>query len=237
MNIESENRGTVDVKSSKHPVFEVTALSKYFALALFIAMPFIGGWVGYQSAPSKIAEVKEGIVKKTSTATVPNSLEKKYKKTFLEGDIPFDWSELSVSETIVKKGESLTFSSVRYSFSSEAIQFGDGAWEQVDFYYLGEGVAEELIATAKQEDGVQVNESTLGGTQTVVIQYPLDNDEVTKAGTGGTTYITAIPEDQRHHSSHPTHLLIRKWALGDEVFEENFRQYLDTADFTKLFNQ
>lgn len=33
---------------------QVTPLSKYLALFIFIAMPFVGGWVGYNYAPAKI---------------------------------------------------------------------------------------------------------------------------------------------------------------------------------------
>ena len=32
---------------------KVTPLSKYLAMILFIAMPFIGGWIGYRYAPEK----------------------------------------------------------------------------------------------------------------------------------------------------------------------------------------
>ncbi len=34
-----------------HPVRQVTSLSKYLALALFVTLPFIGAYVGYQFAP------------------------------------------------------------------------------------------------------------------------------------------------------------------------------------------
>ncbi len=37
----------------------VTPLSKYFALSLFIAMPFIGGWVGYTYAPGKVIVIEK----------------------------------------------------------------------------------------------------------------------------------------------------------------------------------
>jgi hypothetical protein len=39
-------------------LFCVTPLSKYLAMALFVAMPFLGGWVGYQYAPVQIIEVE-----------------------------------------------------------------------------------------------------------------------------------------------------------------------------------
>jgi hypothetical protein len=36
---------------------QVTPLSKYLALALFIIMPFLGGWIGYSYAPVELVEV------------------------------------------------------------------------------------------------------------------------------------------------------------------------------------
>lgn len=48
----------VKEKSSLHTV---TPLSKYLAIALFITLPFVGGWIGYQYAPEKIVEVEKVI--------------------------------------------------------------------------------------------------------------------------------------------------------------------------------
>lgn len=45
------------VKTSK--LNTVTPLSKYLALALFVALPFMGGWIGYTYAPEKIVEVEK----------------------------------------------------------------------------------------------------------------------------------------------------------------------------------
>ncbi len=39
------------------PLHKVTPLSKYLALALFISMPFIGGWIGYTYAPEEIVSI------------------------------------------------------------------------------------------------------------------------------------------------------------------------------------
>jgi hypothetical protein len=36
---------------------QVTPLSKYLAMALFVMMPFIGGWIGYKFAPERIIEI------------------------------------------------------------------------------------------------------------------------------------------------------------------------------------
>lgn len=37
---------------------QVTPLSKYLAMALFIILPFLGGWIGYMFAPEKVVEVE-----------------------------------------------------------------------------------------------------------------------------------------------------------------------------------
>ena len=43
---------------------KVTSFSKYFALILFIILPFVGGWIGYTYAPEKIVEVEKIVIKK-----------------------------------------------------------------------------------------------------------------------------------------------------------------------------
>ena len=45
----------------KHPVHQVTPVSKYLAMALFIILPFVGGYVGYQLAPERVIEVEKVI--------------------------------------------------------------------------------------------------------------------------------------------------------------------------------
>lgn len=49
---------------SKNRLNVVTTFSKHFALALFIVMPFIGGFVGYTYAPIKIVEVDRVVLQK-----------------------------------------------------------------------------------------------------------------------------------------------------------------------------
>lgn len=47
------------MSKEKHPVFRVTEFSKYFALTLFVAMPFVGGWIGYTYAPEKVVNIEK----------------------------------------------------------------------------------------------------------------------------------------------------------------------------------
>jgi len=232
--MEPEN---IEVKQESY-LHQVTPLSKYLAMALFIAMPFVGGWIGYMYSSKKVVEVDRIVVENVPVQLgIEVSSGQNYKKTFLGGEVPANWSELSVSESIVQKGEPLLFTNLRYSIAPYAIEFGDGAWSQIDFYYLAEGVSDEIINDASQWEGTQISSSTLGGRSSLVIQYPIDNGEVTKAGTGGTDYIIEISvEDQSRYPGQPTHLLIRKWARGDEMFEKDFQHYLETTDLSSSFN-
>ncbi|MCU0678699.1 MAG: hypothetical protein MUF19_03925 [Candidatus Pacebacteria bacterium] len=60
MNPEIEDKVTTEVIIKKHPIFEVTPLSKYLALALFIIMPFIGALVGYNVSSLETAQMEAG---------------------------------------------------------------------------------------------------------------------------------------------------------------------------------
>jgi hypothetical protein len=51
----------------KHPVNKITPLSKYLAMALFVLMPFIGGYIGYTLSSETVVETERIIeVEKTS---------------------------------------------------------------------------------------------------------------------------------------------------------------------------
>jgi hypothetical protein len=75
------------------PLTKVTPLSKYLAMALFIILPFVGGYIGYMYAPEKVVEVvKEvevgGIVEvpqSTQSEIVTYSLRANYKPPLDEG--------------------------------------------------------------------------------------------------------------------------------------------------------
>jgi hypothetical protein len=56
------------------PLKKVTPLSKYLALALFVVLPFIGGWIGYVYAPERVVEI-EKVVKLEKSAVEEKSNE------------------------------------------------------------------------------------------------------------------------------------------------------------------
>jgi len=88
----------VEQKSSLH---QVTPLSKYLAMALFVILPFVGGYVGYNYAPEKVVESitfkspnevfeskgineNENTVASNESIIFPNSQE-------LSIELPVDW--------------------------------------------------------------------------------------------------------------------------------------------------
>ena len=49
---------TVVTEVKKNPLFVVTPLSKYLAMIIFIAMPFVGAYIGYRLVPGKIIYIE-----------------------------------------------------------------------------------------------------------------------------------------------------------------------------------
>ena len=54
--MEQENNQPEPQVQTQNQLNTVTPLSKYLAMALFIVLPFIGGWIGYTYAPEKVVE-------------------------------------------------------------------------------------------------------------------------------------------------------------------------------------
>ena len=55
------------------PLHTVTPLSKYLAMALFIALPFVGGWIGYAYAPEKVVEIEKIITVESEQKSTTSS--------------------------------------------------------------------------------------------------------------------------------------------------------------------
>ncbi|MCA9360691.1 hypothetical protein H6785_01750 [Candidatus Nomurabacteria bacterium] len=60
---------TVEVKKVSR-LHTITPLSKYLAMALFIILPFVGGYVGYSFAPEKVTEIEKIVVKEVEKEVV-----------------------------------------------------------------------------------------------------------------------------------------------------------------------
>jgi len=60
-------------RGEKSNFTQVTPLSKYLAMTLFILIPFIGGWVGYYYAPEKTVKIVE--IEKILVTDIENSID------------------------------------------------------------------------------------------------------------------------------------------------------------------
>lgn len=49
---------------------QVTSLSKYLAMLLFVLLPFLGGYIGYVYAPLKVVEVEQVVYRPVLTERV-----------------------------------------------------------------------------------------------------------------------------------------------------------------------
>jgi len=79
----------------------VTPLAKYLAMALFVALPFIGGWIGYTYMPEKVVEVEK--VKVSN-----NNSEPQHNTDVLQERIDILSLENKKMALLVKKLQSIT---------------------------------------------------------------------------------------------------------------------------------
>lgn len=99
-------------------MFKVTPFSKYLALALFVALPFIGGWIGYQYAPEKIVEVERVVTEEASTDVndwaLPSNTPRNDTQNSLNNQVE-DRQLFTISSSSLKAGWD-TYRSERYNF-------------------------------------------------------------------------------------------------------------------------
>jgi hypothetical protein len=79
----------------------VTPFSKYLAMALFVILPFVGGWIGYTFAPEKVVEIERVVeVEKEVLVEVPT--QKPTNEFIFSTDVSEDiilFDELEVGQT------------------------------------------------------------------------------------------------------------------------------------------
>ena len=87
----------------------VTPFSKYLALALFVALPFVGGWVGYHYAPEKIVEVEKVVEVEKENPEVGDDplneyVDSEYQFSFkTRKDFEFEYDELLNVERVTMR--------------------------------------------------------------------------------------------------------------------------------------
>jgi len=97
------------------PLFRVTTVSKYFALALVVALPFIGGLVGYTYAPEKVVEIEKVIyLENDSEDTVLQSADEG-----TDSLTSYDVSERITLEIKPLSSKTLTFDVGAYRYATD----------------------------------------------------------------------------------------------------------------------
>lgn len=186
----------------------VTWYSKILAVVLFVILVCsafcFGVWYDKQASPQ------------SSNA---------YKVAVFGGEVPSNWNVfLQLSSDIATSTDALTHAAYLYaSIAPEPIEFGDGAFDQVDFYLIDAHTKQQLITGRSG-----VSTTTIGHMPVTMIQYRTDNGEIDKNGTGGRDYIV------QSYVNPNTFLLITDWSQGDDDFESSLQHFLKTIDLRNI---
>jgi len=79
-------------------IHQVTPLSKYLAMALFIVLPFVGAYLGYTLAPGKVVEVEKEVISEAETENKTPGFKSDTELTY--ADIPGGDSRIPYQEFI-----------------------------------------------------------------------------------------------------------------------------------------
>jgi hypothetical protein len=130
--MEPQTQNMVETKPI-NPLFQVTRYSKYLALLLFIILPFIGAWVGYQYALStNVLDVM--VIQPESTKLV--------SQPELISDTPTQVSESEISDSLEKYSDSE--SSVEFTYPKA----------KIDILSLNQPGVGSLVEILKDDNGV-----------------------------------------------------------------------------------
>lgn len=175
--------------------------------------------------------------KDVATETTDNSTTKVaavFKTVSRGGDftfsVPNTWSVYLGRDDEVPT-DSLSFPLL--SVGSKDVSQSDINWTQVDFSFSQGDIAARLVAEAKAKNSIGWTQEKVGGVTADVYTDPLDNNEVTKDGTGGKTYYLSLADKNvTANATRVKTMVIRKQAQGDTTFENSFKHLLESFNFT-----
>lgn len=147
-----EQNGAIEARPSS--LHTVTPLSKYLAMALFVILPFIGGWIGYTYAPEKIIKVEKTVlIEQEQSIPIPdnstNNIEVDDTRGYLARNI--------LTELVSPSGNTLTLveydNAPRYTHSCKDFFMTEEQREQgnVGILPLVKRSCEILITTPEKE--------------------------------------------------------------------------------------
>lgn len=141
-------------------------------------------------------------------------------------DIPSSWSSIVNSNEInydEDPSEPYYYNKPIASFAPDSVTYTDSHGTQIDIY----GSAYDLTKQFEnKEPGQKYYEITVGGIKGLEIIEPLDNGEVTKAGSGGTIIVLRLTNNETYKT-----IIIHKQFLGSTEFENNFKQIISSVKF------
>jgi hypothetical protein len=138
---------TEDVQDTRSQLNKVTPLSKYLAMGLFVALPFLGGWIGYTYAPEKIVQVDRIIEVEKITEVVTGDIlleedelypirltTKQLASQYIIGANHHDWTIISTTSDESGYSRTVEFESEsNFLTGTLSIQYD---WQQSGSYYL-----------------------------------------------------------------------------------------------------
>ncbi len=155
-----------------------------------------------------------------------------YKEThFFNIKVPSTWSVFEGKNfTVNSKEDLLSTEYMALSFSPRVVSISDGAYEQVDFYFITPTLFDEKMKEVKLS-GLQTSTGLVGGHKAIIIHYPLDSTGIpNKDFTGGTDYYIQIDNNSIYTQS-GNYLYIRNWSKGSDVFDEGIKVFLQSIHF------
>lgn len=187
---------------------QVTPLSKYLAMALFIILPFVGGYVGYTFAPDKVVEIEkiveiEKAVAQESASEAVLQRENFAATTIDQGEYTVELTPTEVTVTDKQSGQSVQ--TIEWSAYDLARYSGDpGRYvitgRDINYdHYLDLGVLQDIgqgsdlfyvFYTFDSEQRLLVRDNTLGdgfeteGKTIVNPSFDIENKTVTTCSMG-----------------------------------------------------
>lgn len=176
MNTEDTNFTKAVTPTTKHPLFRVTKTSKYLAMILFIAMPFIGGYIGYTYSPEKVVEVEQIVYQQDNEANkvFGEMTVNLCGKTFSTNPIYIDGINANekIAELLSKETKTLDLEAACYFIKDEKANSFVTKIERVNYSYGPLTAPEEFeayLVTMQGPGGINIGEGNLIDRKTLEV--------------------------------------------------------------------
>jgi hypothetical protein len=164
-------------------VNRVTPLSKYLAMVLFILLPFVGGWIGYQYAPEKVVEIEKVVIQEKITEVEKSDDEERFQLNQI-GSATIGGREYATYTDGLQNGNTMSFDSKNFYFNGEVLYSSASG---LFAFYPDE--AGDIYQGWLQIDGA-IYALVMAEPGTYQLTYPLDNIDPNSLSVLGYGYLT-----------------------------------------------